>query len=71
MSVSCSELNPESLTVLSNQVSSKSDSVLRDSGVAFGPSALLRAEFDEIVLEVSTRTSVTVRSVVLKEIQRN
>ena len=40
------ELDPEPLTVPSNQVDLKSDSVLRDGGVAFGPSALLRAEFD-------------------------
>ena len=37
------------------------DSVLRDSGVAFGPSALLRAEFDKSVFEVSIQTPVTVR----------
>ena len=71
MSVSCSELNPESLTVLSNQVSSKSDSVLRDSGVAFGPSALLRAEFDKIVFEVSIQTPVTVRTEVLRRHIKN
>ena len=44
------------------------DSVLRDSGVAFGPSALLRAEFDKILFEVSIQTSVTVRTGVLKDI---
>ena len=40
------ELDPEPLTVLFNQKNLISDSVLRDSGVVFGPSALLRAEFD-------------------------
>ena len=40
------ELDPEPLTALFNQRNLKSGSVLRDSGVAFGPSALLRAEFD-------------------------
>ena len=43
------------------------DSVLRDSGVAFGPSALLRAEFDKSVFEVSRQTPVTVRTVMLKK----
>ena len=45
----------------------KFDSVLRDSGVAFGPSALLRAEFDKSVFEVSRQTPVTVRTVMLKK----
>ena len=40
------ELDPEPFTIPFNQTHLKSDSVLRDSGVAFGPSALLRAEFD-------------------------
>ena len=40
------ELDPELLKVPSNQACLKFGSVLRDSGVAFGPSALLRAEFD-------------------------
>ena len=40
------ELDPEPFLAPFNQVHSKSDSVLRDSGVVFGPSAFLKAEFD-------------------------
>ena len=47
------------------------DSVLRDSGVAFGPSALLRAEFNKSVFEVSRQTPVTVRTEVLRRHTKN
>ena len=40
------ELDPEPFTIPSNQLHLKSDSALRDGGVAFGPSAFLKAEFD-------------------------
>ena len=53
------ELDPEPFTIPFNQIYLKSGSVLRDSGVAFGPSALLRAEFDYSIFEVSTQTSAT------------
>ena len=40
-------------------------------GVVFGARALIRAEVTRFLVEVSNQTSLTVRSVVFKEIQRN